>query len=142
MRKLNTSEYIGRFVETLFQNYMTQPGQIDLKYDIEDIVLDVDTMIPLGLIINELVSNVLKYAFPDDAGGELGISLKKAGENSYELIIRDTGPGLPEDLDLKNAESLGLMIVNALVHQIHGTLEVSNRAGAEFRIAFADKFIV
>ena len=98
-------------------------------------------MIPLGLIINELVSNALKYAFPDGTEGELSISLKKSEKNSYELIIRDTGIGLPKDFDLKKAESLGLLIVNSLVGQVHGNLEVSNKDGAEFKIVFTEKLI-
>ena len=98
-----------------------------------------DTMVSLGLIINELVSNALKYAFSDNNEGILSISLKKIKTDSYELSIRDTGSGLPEDLDLQNAKSLGLLIVNSLVDQIHGTLEMRSIDGAEFKIIFSTK---
>ncbi len=137
--KLSTSDYIQRFVETLFYNYKIQANHISLEYDIQNIELDVDTMIPLGLIINELVSNALKYAFPDEMKGELIISLKKQEEVGYELIINDTGVGLPEDFDIKKITSLGLQIVNSLVTQINGTLEVSNKDGATFRVLFAER---
>ncbi len=137
--KLGSSEYIRNLVNTLFRNYKIQPNHIMLQLDVQDIHLDVDTMIPLGLIINELVSNALKYAFPDNAEGELSISLKKADDEGYELVIKDTGVGLPEDFDLKKAKSLGLKIVNTLTKQIDGTLEVSNKDGAEFSIAFAER---
>ncbi|HEB01689.1 MAG TPA: sensor histidine kinase, partial [Nitrospirae bacterium] len=139
--KLGTSEYIRKFVRTLFHNYKIQPNHIKLQFDVQDIRLDVDTMIPLGLIINELVSNALKYAFPDDMKGELGISLQATADASYELIIKDNGIGLPEDFDLKKAKSLGLQIVNSLVNQINGNLEVSNKNGAEFKIAFKEEVI-
>jgi two-component sensor histidine kinase len=136
--RLSSLEYIRNLVNTLFHNYKTSTQAIRLQYDIQDIELDVDTMMPLGLIINELVSNALKYAFPDEMNGELSISMKRAGDTSCELVIKDTGVGLPEDLDIKNTKSLGLMIVNSLVNQLRGTSEVSNRGGTEFRIVFAE----
>ena len=139
--RLSSSLYIRKFVKTLFSNYEIQTNHIKLQYDIDDIELDVDTMIPLGLIINELVSNTLKYAFPNGMKGNLDISMKKTGKGSYELVIKDTGVGLPEGVDLKKATSLGLLIVNSLVKQIRGTLEVTNKDGAEFRIIFYEKAV-
>jgi len=141
LTKLGTVEYIRKFVEMLFHNYKIQPNHIKLKLEVQDIRLDVDTMIPLGLIINELVSNALKYAFPDDMKGELILTLKTTEDASYELIIKDTGVGLPEGFDLAESTSLGLLIVNSLVNQIKGTLEVTNRDGAEFKIVFKEKAI-
>jgi two-component sensor histidine kinase/HAMP domain-containing protein len=137
--KLGTSEYIRKFVDTLLHNYKANTHAIRLEYDIQDIRMDVDTMIPLGLIINELVSNALKYAYPDDGEGALSISLKEAGQAGFELIVKDNGVGLPEDFDSRKASSLGLRIVNSLVKQISGVLEVSNMDGAEFRVVFKEK---
>ena len=136
--RLGSAGYIRNFVSALFRNYKADTQAISLQYDIQDISLDVDTMIPLGLIINELVSNALKYAFPDGSKGTLSISLKEK-EKNYELVIKDSGMGIPEDFDPKKAKSLGLLIVNSLVSQINGTLEQSNRDGAEFRIVFTEK---
>jgi two-component sensor histidine kinase len=135
--KMRSRDYIEKLVRSLFYSYKADAQAIKLQYHIQDIIMDVDTMIPLGLIINELVSNVLKYAFPDGAEGELGISLKRTEENSNELIIKDSGAGLPEDFDPKKAKSLGLWIVNTLVKQVEGALVVSNKDGTEFRITFA-----
>ena len=128
-------------MDVLFHNYKASAQAIRLQLDIQDIDLDVDTMIPLGLIINELVSNALKYAFPSDAEGTLSISLKETAEKSYELIIKDTGAGLPEGFDLMKAQSLGLLIVTSLVTQINGTLEMSNKDGADFKIVFDESAI-
>ena len=139
--RLSSSEFIRKFVKTLFSNYKIKINYIKLHYDIDDIELDADTMIPLGLIINELVSNALKYAFPNEMKGTLGISLKKTGEGNYELAVKDTGVGLPEDFDIQKVTSLGLMIVDSLVSQINGALEVSGKDGAEFRIIFSEKAV-
>lgn len=139
IKRLELSQHIRNFVDSLFNSYNIRPDHIKLRYEIQDIALDVNTVIPLGLIINELVSNALKYAFPDETKGELVISLKSIDENSYELLIKDSGVGLPEDFNLKKAKSLGLRIVNSLTKQINGTLEVSKKDGAEFRIAFTER---
>jgi two-component sensor histidine kinase/HAMP domain-containing protein len=139
LTKLGAAAYIRNLVEVLFNNYKIQPHHIELSLDIQESNLDIDTMIPLGLIINELVSNALKYAFPNDMKGKLLLSLKETEDANYELVIKDTGVGLPADFDIMKAKSLGLQIVNSLIGQIGGTLEVSNKAGAEFRIAFSEK---
>lgn len=139
MQILNTGEYINNLVNTLFQNYKTDLQTIILNTDIQDITIDVSIMIPLGLIINELISNALKYAFSNNTGGELTIILKNLAKNKSELIIKDTGAGLPENFDIHDATSLGIKIVSLLVRQIDGTIEVSNNNGAEFRIVFTDK---
>ncbi len=85
-------------------------------------MLNIETGIPCGLIISELVSNSLKHAFPQGREGELQISLQTY-DNKYELIISDDGVGFPEDLDYRNTESLGLQLVNSLVNQVNGELE-------------------
>lgn len=136
--RLGCSAYMHNFVETLFLNYKIKPNHIKPHFDIDDIELHVDTMIPLGLIVNELVSNALKYAFPDDRTGDLSISLKKRGDSLYELVVRDTGIGLPENFDIENINSLGLVIVSTLVKQIGGELEIYNDDGAKFSIVFRD----
>ncbi len=139
--RLSSLEFIRKLVKTLFSNYKTKTNHIKLQYDIDNIELDVDTMIPMGLIINELVSNALKYAFPDETKGKLDISMKARDDASYELVIKDSGVGLPEDFDMQKVTSLGLMIVNSLSGQINGALEVSGSDGAEFRIIFSEKAV-
>jgi PAS domain S-box-containing protein len=139
--ELGASKYISKLAATLFQNYKVQENQIKLNIDIQDIKLDVDTIIPLGLIINELVTNALKYAFADNENGDLSISLKKTTDNHYELVIEDSGVGMPEGFDIMDAKTLGLRIVRILTSQINGTVEVSNNTGVKYRISFADKTI-
>jgi|GEM_PF-489967 len=136
MKYLSAKEYVIKLVESLLFNNKSESQNILFKKDVEDITMDVSILIPLGLIINELLSNALKYAFIDEADGELTISLKKNNEDLNELIIKDSGSGLPEDFDIKKSKSLGLKIVNLLVRQIRGTIDISKRDGAEFTIIF------
>ena len=105
---------------------------------IEQPSLDINTAIPVGLIVSELVSNALKYAFPDERKGHIRIGLVPAPDNKLLLTIADDGIGLPADLDVRETESLGLQIVNMLVEQLDGELEVDRKAGTEFRIAFRE----
>lgn len=94
--------------------------------------MNIETVIPCGLIINELISNSLKYAFPN-RNGELKISLKSK-EDNYELIISDNGIGFPEELDFKNTDSLGLQLVNTLTNQIDSKITLDSRYGTKFII--------
>ncbi len=137
LRNIEAVEYIRNLCNKLFRNYCTA-GIVRLSYDLEDSSIDVDTMIPLGLILNELVSNASKYAFAPEREGTLVISLKKLGGREYELAVRDNGIGLPEGFDIARPASLGLSIVTTLVKQLGGELNVSGDGGTEFRIRFKD----
>jgi two-component sensor histidine kinase len=97
-----------------------------------------DTAIPLGIIINELISNSLKHAFSDDATGEININMYVEGDNNYKLIVSDNGKGISDDIDFKESESLGLQLVNTLVEQIDGTIELDKSQGTEFIITFKE----
>jgi two-component sensor histidine kinase len=112
----------------------------------EDIFFDMDTSVPLGIIINELVSNSLKYAFVDRDNGEIQIKLHReenieceiVGDKStnYVLSVSDNGVGIPEDLDIEDLDSLGLQLVTTLVDQIDGELDLKRNNGTEFIIRF------
>jgi len=92
------------------------------------------------LIINELVTNCLKYAFPKNKGGEIRISLRSLDDGQNELIVSDNGVGIPENLDIKNAESLGLrMITNLTERSLHGKVNIKKDNGTEFQIIFKEK---
>ena len=104
--------------------------------DIADLVLGIGTAIPCGLIINELVSNALKYAFPKDNKGEIKIAFHSFNENEVELIVSDNGVGLPKDFDLTNPESMGLRLVRIMTEQIEGKLELDRNDGTKFQIRF------
>ena len=110
---ITISDYIENLAESLYSSYGVDRDRIDLNLSVEKLNLDVDTTIPLGLIINELISNTLKYAFPEDRTGQLSISLKQS-ESCLMLLVKDNGVGLPKDLNWKESPSFGLKLVSAL----------------------------
>lgn len=137
LSKIDFKEYIEDLVSGLFESYGVGESKVALNINIENISLGVDFAIPCGLIINELVSNSLKYAFPDGMYGEINISLCSTGGGMIELLAGDNGAGIPEDLDFRKTESLGLHIVNILVeNQLHGKITLNKDKGTEFKIRF------
>lgn len=136
--KVYFAEYIENLVGDLFYSYSIEKGKIRPVLEIEDVKLNIETSVPLGLIITELISNCLKYAFPDSMKGILFVSLKKLGEY-YELIISDNGIGFPETIEFKNTDSLGLQLVNSLTDQIDGEIDLNTNNGTEFRIVFHEQ---
>ena len=100
---------------------------IKLNVDVEDIKLDINTSIPLGLILNELVTNSLKHAFPKDKNGKIDIKFYIT-DNKYLLEVKDNGIGFPKDIDYKNTDSLGLRLVTSLTEQIEGEIEFNNKS--------------
>lgn len=132
---INIYHYIHKLVSQLFSSYGISKKRIKLVIDIENIPLNINQAIPCGLIINELVSNSIKHAFPNERIGMITISMKKS-KNGKKLIIKDNGIGLPKDNKLNKYESLGLQIVRDLVRQLEGKLKINRQAGTEFRISF------
>ena len=96
--------------------------------------LDISSTIHLGLIINELVSNALEYAFPESKVGEILIGFRKVANNEYTLIVSDNGVGLPKELDIRDTESFGLQVVRVFVRQLDGKIELDRRGGTTFKI--------
>ena len=129
------AEYLCTLTRDLFRSYSA--GGVTLKLQAEDLRLDVDAAIPCGLIITELVSNALKHAFPKGRGGDLHISFTRISRDRYALTVTDNGVGLPKGLDVRNPRSLGLQLVNMLVNQLHGTLDVVADGGATFMVTFS-----
>ena len=107
---------------------------MDLRID--PISLNIDNAIPLGLIINELVSNALKHAFPEGLAGTIAIGLHPRGDHQMVLTVSDNGIGFPRDLDFTSTQSLGMQLVVTLVEQLEGAIELNRDAGTEFRIVF------
>jgi len=132
---VDIGEYIEKLVTDLLYSYAIPKGQIVPVMDYDNIELNIETSIPCGLIISELVSNSLKYAFPEDRTGEITVSLHDS-EDGYILIVSDDGVGLPENLEFTRTDSLGLELVNNLVDQIDGTIELDKRNGTKFVIKF------
>jgi two-component sensor histidine kinase len=110
-----------------------------MDLNVEDIFLNMDTAVPLGIIINELVSNSLKYAFKDKNGkGIISVDIKRSGDN-FRLTVSDNGCGIPEDIDFRDTESLGLQLVTNLVEQIDGTIKLDKETGTKFIIDFTEE---
>ena len=132
---IDFAEYIRSMTSYLFSLYRI--GQaIGLNIDIKDVLLDVNTAIPCGLIINELISNSLKYAFPENIVGEICIQLFSDKDDKFTLIVKDNGIGFPKDLDFRETESLGMQLVIMLVEQLEGTIELDKTKGTTFTITF------
>ena len=107
-----------------------------MKVDIEGVMLDVNNSIPCGLIINELISNSLAHAFPDGRKGKIEISMHSSNDHRIKLSVSDNGTGFPEGLDFKNTASLGMQLVNSLVGQLGGVIELDRTEGTSFTIEF------
>ncbi|MBA7584083.1 hypothetical protein ES708_26036 [subsurface metagenome] len=133
---ISTADYIRRLTTYLLTSYGMNNYSITLRTDIEDILIDLNRGIPCGLIINELISNSLKYAFPQGKKGEITISFNYK-DDKYILVISDNGVGLPKKINLQKVQTLGLTIVNTLVKQLEGTIELDGQVGTTFKIVFA-----
>lgn len=136
LAKIDFADYIQNLVSNLFASYNISPNLIRLKLHISNISLNLDRAIPCGLLINELVTNSLKHAFPKQQAGEISIDFSVNPKGKVCLIVKDTGVGLPEGLDLQMINSLGLRLVRALTRQLKGKLEVFNSNGTVFQIIF------
>ena len=126
LTEINAGHYISNLVQGLLKSYELSTGTIELETDIDELDLDVDTTIPLGLIINELVTNTVKYAFPDKQAGKLKIILKKKAHSLW-LTVSDNGIGIPEDFELEKARSFGLKLIYSLARKLEA--KVSLRKG-------------
>ena len=136
--KINLAEYIRDLSSYLLRSYETKPDAIRLELSADDVLMSIDTAIPCGLILNELISNSLKHAFSGRKGGEIRIGFHSDNEDRSVLTVGDNGIGFPEDLDPRSTKSLGLQLVNALTDQLGGSIELDRRGGTEFKVAFAE----
>ena len=117
----------------LFLSYDVDPARVELEVNVEGVSWDVSTAIPCGLIINELISNALKYAFPEERRGRIRIALCQE-QGRFALTVSDNGVGLPKDLDFRSTESLGFQLVSMLADQLGGTIDLQREGKTEFKI--------
>lgn len=161
---LDFADYLRKLTTDLFSSYNVGNRNINLKLNLEQVYLDMNTAIPLGIIVNELVSNSLKHAFPAGKGGEININFYRSktfvakydlsnpdndcpdsedctnsGSFRYILTVADNGKGIPEKIDFKNTDSLGLQLVNILVEQINGCIKLKRSQGTEYIICFSNE---
>ena len=135
LKKINFGDYPQTLAMDIFKSYVNNPDQITLDIDTEDVTLDIDTAIPLGLILNELISNSLKYAFPNGKKGRLMIKSYLKGIK-YSLIVSDDGIGFPKEIDYKKSDSLGLKLIYSLSDQIDAEVKLDTTSGTRFEITF------
>lgn len=135
--KIKFSEYIINLSKNLVQSYKLNNNLIDIKLEIDEVFLNLDESIPCGLIINELVSNALKYAFTNKEQGEIEIKVKNKADKLY-LSVADNGKGLPSGFSIENTQTLGLQLVNSLSEQLDAELKLSSNPeqGTRFEIEF------
>lgn len=137
--KIALEPYVKELCEYLIRSVKGNDNNISTDLDIGDYKLSVDTVIPLGLIINETITNALKYGIPDTNEGEIKIHLSKKGANSYEMYLGDNGIGFPEDINPKTTNSLGLKLIHNLARQLRGTITRDEKSqGTYYQIIFEE----
>jgi two-component sensor histidine kinase len=136
LSKIDFSGYVKSITSNLLQNPEVNPDLIKINVDVDDFSIGMETAVPMGLIINELVTNSIEHAFPQGEGN-INLNLHKNGE-TFILTVRDNGLGLPEGLDPKKVKTLGLSLVNSLVEQLNGSMEVEVEHGTTFKISFKE----
>jgi len=136
LSEIDFVEYLRDLTSSIYSSYGVNIGMIKLEINADnDIFLDINNAIPCGLMINELITNAIKHAFPNGQSGEIQIDFHRDNDE-YSLTVQDNGVGLPEDLNLENSESLGMQLIYSLVTQLDGRIEVSSVNGARFDITF------
>ncbi len=136
LSKINFSEYVKNLVGYLFSMYQVQSSTVKCNLDLEEHFLDINRAIPLALIINEIVSNSLKHAFPDGRKGELYVKMRCDEKGKCRICVGDNGIGLPDNFDLGNTETLGMRLISDLVNQISGKIKIDKKNGVMFEITF------
>jgi len=137
--EINFTEYLRQLSGHLLNSFKTNPEIVNIDISAEKLELGIDHAVPCGLIVNELISNSLKYAFPDGKKGTIVIDLQKCNNNEIILTISDDGVGFPEGINYRETQSLGLQLVNTLVGQIDGNISMENHVGTTFRISFCEE---
>jgi PAS domain S-box-containing protein len=135
LTRIDFADYIGKLAADLIDSYRLEPDAVTLTLDVKNVYFDVNVGIPCGLIINELLTNALKHAFPDGRNGTVSVSLSPE-DGRITLAVADDGIGFPENIDFRNTESLGFQLVTALVEQLGGTIELARDEGTTFVISF------
>jgi two-component sensor histidine kinase len=138
LSRVEFSDYLVTLTRNLAENWSTTVGSVEIAVEAPGVQLSVDTAIPCGLIVNELVTNALKHAFPEGRSGPHSIRVSAAWEPNgwLRLCVRDNGVGIPENLNLRRPGSLGLELVSTLTRQLRGKSEVRREAGTTFEICF------
>ncbi len=135
--QIDVTRYLNTLTTQLFEAYCAEGQPVTLSLHLEEVWMPFKTAIPCGLIVNELLSNALKHAFPPGASGEVAIALRTGADGRISLVVRDTGVGVPAGLDVRQTNSLGMQLVYLLTEQLGGTLELDRRQGTTVALTFA-----
>ena len=133
LSRIDFEDYIKTLSSGLLAGFAGKKSAIRIAVDVEKIMLPVDSAVPCGLIVNELVTNCFKYAFTPETGGQIRIAMKRSDDTRLLLSVSDDGVGFPKDLDFRNTESLGMQLVTTLAEQLDGTIELKERRGHHLR---------
>lgn len=136
---INAAEYIKSLIADLMDSY-SMSTSVDVSVDVDDVDITLDMAIPCGLIINELVTNSLKYAFSGRPEGKLSLTLHHKEDHTFSLVVQDDGVGLPPDFEARSTASLGMQLVGVLVRQLGGEMKSDSDRGTRFTIVFPEKF--
>jgi len=138
LSKVDFNEYIISLIRYMYQIYGIDPNQIKMNISVKDIFLDINSAIPCGLIVSELISNALKHAFPNGREGEINITFDQTFQGKYRLLIEDNGVGLDNNIDIHNTDSFGLQLVNMLTEQLQGKFSLDISEKTSFQVVFCD----
>lgn len=136
LAEINFKRYINHLAQHLFRLHELEFDRVALDIHCDSIPLSINQAVPLGLIINELITNCLLHAFPNNRKGKISVKIIKLSHNDFELVVTDNGIGIPTDLISKNKESLGFYLIRILVKQIRGKLKIENKNGTSIHIFF------
>ena len=134
--KIDFEDYIHDLVNQIVESYDSNLQLIELELDVGPICLNLETAHPCGLIVNELVSNALKHAFPENRAGKIWVKLHQDSDGLIRLTIRDNGIGFPENIDFRRVDSLGMELVCTLINQLEGNIELIRDRGTTFDLTF------
>ena len=139
LSSLNLDEYISDLAGMLLKTYHVKPNKVTLTLDTKPVPALIDIAVPCGLVLNELISNALKYAFPEDQTGEIRVRLRREADATVELLVSDNGVGLPPGFDVRSSNTIGLQMAIAIVeHQLQGQISFNGHQGLTCRMQFKD----
>jgi PAS domain S-box-containing protein len=133
---IDCRKYVQQLCSHLFRSYGVSESRVRLSIDLDDVQMNLDSAVPCGLVVNELVSNALRHAFPNGAEGEIQVGVRRGSDASIRLVVSDNGVGLPSGIGFWTTRSLGLRLVRMLAEQLHATVDMQNDNGTQIGLTF------